>query len=188
LALLFEPRRGHRAPALAASPPCRDGHVTEPLCSPCRGIPLAPCRDPGQECAGPTSGASLAAAHGVEPCAAVAPPRHPSRARAETPARSAQAHQRTPVHTHLHFTPPYPAREKPLHTAAPHRRRAHAGDRRARRTPAALAVSEPPTRGARVGAPCRPATQASMAITAGETPRAAALFSLGILSNTGAAV
>jgi hypothetical protein len=60
-----------------------------------------------------------------------------------TPARFAQTHQRTPVHAHLHFTPPYPAREEPLHTAAPRRRRAHAGDRRARHTPAALGASEP---------------------------------------------
>jgi hypothetical protein len=127
------------SPVLAAPPPCRGGHVTEPLCPPCRGIPLAPCRTPGQGRTGPTSSASLAATPGVEPCAAVAPPRHPSRARAETPARFAQTHQRTPctpISTSRRRTP----RERSPCTP-PRRHRAHAGDRRARRTPAALAVS-----------------------------------------------
>jgi hypothetical protein len=100
------------SPVLAAPSPRRRraGLTISP--SPCaRRVEeyLAPYRTPGQERTGPTSSASLASAHGVEPCAAVAPPRHPLRARAETLARFAQTHQRTPVHAHLHFTPPYPA-------------------------------------------------------------------------------
>jgi hypothetical protein len=177
------PRTPPRPPSPVLAAPSPHRHRAGLAMSPSPGARrvaeyLASCRTSGQERTGPTPSASLAAAHGVEPCAAVAPPRRPSRARAEAPARFAQTPRRTPC------TPISTSRRRTHERETLARRRAAPPPRPRRRPTRTPYAGRPsgllaPTRGARIGAPCRPATQASRAITAGETPRAAALFLLG---------